>query len=388
MDAAALEEKCALFMAVTGSTVEQAKQFLEMSLSDVDRAVELFFSTGAGSGSAGGAARTDGDAALAAEVAAREEDGVRAPIAIKRDTLYDDDGRRGDLEARRLIEEQERADEAFTRFGALPAAGTSGRASRSAKRFRDGVAGEDGGALESLFLPPRDLLFQAPDLDSARERALAENKWLLVNIQSASEFASHRLNRDTWSDPTVKEAVRAGFLLVQHYDTTEPGRKFSDWYGVGALPCVAVVDPLTGTKVFAREGQFLDPQTLLDALLPFMDAPPVDGQPEAQGQGREEEECEEEEEEEEEEECEEEPPAGDPGAVVVAVNLADGTRAKRRFAGSSKLGQIFTWCRSRVPEARGRKFKLVSRISGVLGDKSETLEEAQVGGQALMMVWL
>ena len=40
MDAAALEEKCALFMAVTGSTVEQAKQFLEMSLSDVDRAVE------------------------------------------------------------------------------------------------------------------------------------------------------------------------------------------------------------------------------------------------------------------------------------------------------------------------------------------------------------
>ena len=41
-----------------------------------------------------------------------------------------------------------------------------------------------------------------------------------------------------------------------------------------------------------------------------------------------------------------------------------------------------------MPEARGRKFKLVSRISGVLGDKSKTLEEAQVGGQALMMVWL
>jgi hypothetical protein len=37
----------------------------------------------------------------------------------------------------------------------------------------------------------------------AKACAAAEGKWLLVNIQRETEFASHQLNRDTWHNETV-----------------------------------------------------------------------------------------------------------------------------------------------------------------------------------------
>jgi hypothetical protein len=37
----------------------------------------------------------------------------------------------------------------------------------------------------------------------------------LVNVQSNSEFASHQLNRDTWSDDTVKTIIRGSFIFWQ-----------------------------------------------------------------------------------------------------------------------------------------------------------------------------
>lgn len=37
----------------------------------------------------------------------------------------------------------------------------------------------------------------------------------LVNIQSNTEFASHRLNRDTWAVPTLQDIVRGSFIFLQ-----------------------------------------------------------------------------------------------------------------------------------------------------------------------------
>ena len=36
------------------------------------------------------------------------------------------------------------------------------------------------------------------DFEEAKAHAANEGKWLLLNVQSQSEFASFRLNRDTW----------------------------------------------------------------------------------------------------------------------------------------------------------------------------------------------
>jgi hypothetical protein len=37
----------------------------------------------------------------------------------------------------------------------------------------------------------------------------------IVNLQSASEFASHRMNRDTWRDDMVRSLVENNFILLQ-----------------------------------------------------------------------------------------------------------------------------------------------------------------------------
>jgi len=45
--------------------------------------------------------------------------------------------------------------------------------------------------------------------------ALAQSRWLLVNVQGSSEFASHRLNRDTWSEPLVQDMLTGTFVFWQ-----------------------------------------------------------------------------------------------------------------------------------------------------------------------------
>lgn len=45
--------------------------------------------------------------------------------------------------------------------------------------------------------------------------AKSEGKWLLVNIQDEIVFASHMLNRDTWSDDVVQNVVASGFVFWQ-----------------------------------------------------------------------------------------------------------------------------------------------------------------------------
>ena len=42
----------------------------------------------------------------------------------------------------------------------------------------------------------------------------------MVNVQSNSEFASHQLNRDTWSDPTVSSILVGSFIFWQVHHCT------------------------------------------------------------------------------------------------------------------------------------------------------------------------
>jgi len=67
------------------------------------------------------------------------------------------------------------------------AAGTSGpTASAAAAATTSASAG-----LSELFKPPAGLLF-AGDFESAKAHAAQQGRWLLVNVQSPDEFATHR----------------------------------------------------------------------------------------------------------------------------------------------------------------------------------------------------
>ena len=65
-----------------------------------------------------------------------------------------------------------------------------------------------------MFKPPTDLAVVGT-FDQAKAEAVAKGYWLLINVQSNSEFASHQLNRDTWSHQHLQEIIQGMFVFWQ-----------------------------------------------------------------------------------------------------------------------------------------------------------------------------
>eukprot|EP00958_Prasinococcus_capsulatus_P010109 scaffold990_cov393-Prasinococcus_capsulatus_cf.AAC.9 len=132
-------------------------------------------------------------------------------------------------------------------------------------------------SLATMFKPPTQLLFRGT-FDEAKEKASAEGKWLLLNVQSMTEFASHMLNRDTFGHELVKDTIRTNFVFHQILDTTHDGMMATSYYKLTSFPVILVIDPITGAKVNALQG-FLTAEKLLEELVNFMGVSPLSGMP-------------------------------------------------------------------------------------------------------------
>ena len=64
----------------------------------------------------------------------------------------------------------------------------------------------------------------------AKASAALAKRWLLANIQDATEFDSQKLNRDTWSDGELKKVISKNFVFWQRYHDSEDGRKYCRLY--------------------------------------------------------------------------------------------------------------------------------------------------------------
>ncbi|THG12000.1 hypothetical protein TEA_023691 [Camellia sinensis var. sinensis] len=109
----------------------------------------------------------------------------------------------------------------------------------------------------------------------AKDAAKIQDKWFLVNVQSNKEFSSHMLNRDTWANEAVSQTISNNFIFWQVYDDTEEGRKVCTYYKLDSIPVILVIDPITGQKMRSWRGM-VQPESLLEDLLPFMDGSPKD----------------------------------------------------------------------------------------------------------------
>jgi hypothetical protein len=112
--------------------------------------------------------------------------------------------------------------------------------------------------LAELFRPPTDLLFVGT-YDEAIERAKAKKLWLVVNVQDVHEFDSQRLNRDTWSDASVRALIQASCVFLQLPYGTRAASEFLQLYpastaGTDATVSIAVIDPRTGERVLRWQG--------------------------------------------------------------------------------------------------------------------------------------
>lgn len=103
----------------------------------------------------------------------------------------------------------------FQNFDPHHAAGNAGAGAAAAgAQPQPSSATKGSNALSAMFKPPEGILYHG-DFDAAKAHATDKGLWLLVNVQTADEFASHRLNRDTWGNDFVRDMVRESFVLWQ-----------------------------------------------------------------------------------------------------------------------------------------------------------------------------
>merc|ERR1719221_201434 len=126
-------------------------------------------------------------------------------------------------------------------------------------------------AINQLFAPPS--YNETGTFYQTIEKALAEKKWVLVNIQQAEVFASHTLNRDVWRDETIQDVVLGSFLFWQRDDKSTEGDQFCQYYQCGhQLPHICVIDPRTGRRVKAWDGRkWTESHAAAEYLFAFLD---------------------------------------------------------------------------------------------------------------------
>ncbi|XP_058098107.1 plant UBX domain-containing protein 7-like isoform X2 [Magnolia sinica] len=267
-----------------GQSAETALQFLQAASWQLEEAIQLFYVGNDGDGfaspsfsmppiedvsplpteSLGGQEKDLGDEHLVQDVGNKE---VRPPLPVKREVLYGDaslyrDPRVPSAEGNSLV--------AFRNFGEeLKRPGiwdTDQGSASTTDSSRDNLA--------SLYRPPLALMYHGP-FEKAKIEASLHDKWLLVNLQSTKEFSSHMLNRDTWANEAVAQTIKTNFIFWQVYDDTSEGKKVCTYYNLVSIPSVLVIDPVTGQKMRSWNGM-IQPDSLLEELLPFMDRGPKD----------------------------------------------------------------------------------------------------------------
>jgi len=132
-----------------------------------------------------------------------------------------------------------------------------------------------------LFRQPDDILFHG-SLESAKQKARTSNLWLLLDLHDPSQFVCQCLNRDLWSDITVKEFIKANFLFLQFSIRSHHGQNYLSLYPVPhshdsnasandyQMPHIAILDPRTGErmKVWQKSLSALD---FLQEMSDFID---------------------------------------------------------------------------------------------------------------------
>ncbi|CAE6970969.1 PUX7 [Symbiodinium natans] len=426
------DESVAEFISLTSASDDEAKGYLEMAGGNLQQALGLFFEMGGGSPALGpspspapAASATHQpviDADVAAEVAAAAaaagidtgpledahmaaEEEVRAPLPAYQDQIINPE-----LEHRRM-QEQMAADSAamFRRMSFDRGGDSAGAGSGTGEEQQDEQMGE-GKAINKLFAPPE--YNEGSSYYDTIEKAKAEGKWVLVNIQQAEVFASHTLNRDVWSDDTIKDIITGSFLFWQRDDKSAEGDQFCHYHQCGhQLPHICVIDPRTGRRVKNWDGRkwveshaaaeylfgFLDqfsmsrsPPSMSPTASPVMHpkaSPPDPSQ--IQLHGFEDMEVEGVETKEEPVPALPEEPAEGTEHLKVSFRLPSGQRVARRFRPDDRLEQMFVVAAA-LTEKPTEKVDLATQfptrsLREVEGGLSTLIKDAKVAGNLLLV---
>ncbi|CAM9755010.1 unnamed protein product [Chrysoparadoxa australica] len=303
-----------------------------------------------------------------------------------------------------------------------------------------GEANEDEN-VDWVFPPPQGLSMNVT-FQEARQLCKEQGKWLIVNLQDSTVFASHELNRDVWTNETVETLLRSSFSFWQRTSTSSQGSSYAQKYRIDLdrLPVIDIIDPRTGKKLVEVAG-YVEPEDLVVTLMDFLDnnSPDQAKAPKLKkvnlsagvyGVNHRGDEADDDiEYEYEDDDCivkdidgtpafpsptttatltppmpdltpsppatkmveiPDEPPAEAPSATKIQLRAADGKTITRRFLKENLVAVLFAWATKEVPEGQSKPFELMvtypKKKLSQLQDKS--LEECDLHNTVLAMRWL
>ncbi|XP_021341953.1 UBX domain-containing protein 7-like isoform X2 [Mizuhopecten yessoensis] len=252
------------FCSITGADENVAERMLEACNGNIQLAIEMHMDGGEmchsgpqPSGSSSGAPGHSSSTPVADQ--AVEEEDVRAPIPQRNETLVEETPAGFGFHGRRR-----KARSVFDGFRDFQAEArqqeemmSAGASTFQSKRQ----------TLEDLFRPPIDVMYKG-SFASAREHGKTCQKWLMVNIQNVQEFACQALNRDVWSNNSVKSIIKSKFIFWQVYHDSDEGGKYTQFYKVKNWPYVSIIDPRTGENMVTWDK--LDPMIFCELANEFL----------------------------------------------------------------------------------------------------------------------
>jgi len=231
------DELVSQFMSITGSAdAGRATSYLEMSGGNLETAVSLYMDHAQGGGGGGGGGGIGGGmgAAMAgvgdfSSGGLMDDAEIRAPDETRSMRLMDDNMLHHDpsFQMMHAMMEEQLAQSAFAAHNTLQDVRAAvNAAAESTDESKDEMDTDDEDnevevlqmqppRLSNMFAAPTHLIYKAGGFQGARAMAKDSRRWLLVNIQRDSEFASHALNRDVWRDELVENLIREGFIFWQ-----------------------------------------------------------------------------------------------------------------------------------------------------------------------------
>ena len=285
MDDTSSDEAVSQFMAITGSAdASQAQSYLEMSGNDIQTAISLFLEHQSAPSGGGGGSSSGGGGGGSMGMGGDDQNRIRAPDQTRRMRLLDFDDGDGNGSAGMAAMGAGLMDHPLLsahvnammggHMGGIPHPATRQRMNAFAdendmdispdgtganmaslrdvinRAAMDGDVDDEvedvthlhsnnnnghnhgrGGStnnssratrLSDMFAPPLHLIHSAGGFQGARNVAKDSRRWLLVNLQSDSDFACHALNRDVWRDELCENLVREGFIFWQSVSSPAP----------------------------------------------------------------------------------------------------------------------------------------------------------------------
>ncbi|KAK4484131.1 hypothetical protein RD792_011351, partial [Penstemon davidsonii] len=321
------------------------------------------------------------------------------------------------------------------------------------------VRGNDGNDVRPPLPVKRDVLYDSPMLYGAQR--MGGSSYGTHSVVPFRNFEEEMKRPGVWegeqgSSSSVSEKAhdnlaslyRPPFALMFHgsfekviclliYDDTEEGSKVCTYYKLDSIPVVLVIDPVTGQKMRSWHGM-VQPENLLEDLLPFMDGSPSDHHVSLSNKRPRESshtpiphlESKPDENNEEYEELQRalavsmennaeidgddlknvdnadveekgkkpaylplpEEPKGDRNLLCrVGVRLPDGRRVQRNFLRSDPIQLLWSFCSSELKEDGTRPFRLSHAIPGASKsldfDVSSTFEESGLANSMISVTW-